>query len=227
MKSKLRLSHLCIFVLAIFTAGVGSMWTQTAPPTKMANDDNAELKVLFLDDQHDRGVESFVQRDENGKLAAGKSWPVQPMDVMEKHDHERRARVRQLLDAGSVKTGQDYWFAAMVFQHGDKPEDYLMAHVLSVVSANKGNRNGRWLAAASLDRYLLTVGQKQIYGTQFTSGKADASVQIDYDTGLLNDNLRAASCVIPYAQQHKQWMAFQSGGTAESTTLISCLMSAD
>lgn len=90
---------------------------------------------------------------------------------MEKHDRERRVRVHQLLDAGSVKTGQDYWFAALIFQHGEKPEDYLLAHALALTAAYKGNRNGRWLAAASLDRYLLSISRKQTYGTQFI-GKA-------------------------------------------------------
>ncbi len=228
MISKLRFSHFCVFSLVLFFLGVTSAVAQTSPPTKPANADNPELKTLFLDDQHDRGVEPFTTLDEHGKrVGPKKPWPVQPMETMEKRDRERRNRVHQLLDAGSVKTDQDYWFAALIFQHGEKPEDYLLAHVLALTAAYKGNRNGRWLAAASLDRYLLSISQKQVYGTQFT-GKAGDTVQADYGADLLDDTLRAASCVIPREMQHKQWLAFQSGQSADvNTTLISCVMGTD
>jgi|HubBroStandDraft_6_1064221.scaffolds.fasta_scaffold200610_2 hypothetical protein len=228
MKSKTRFSHLCALSLAVFVLGATSATTQSGPTPEPASDDNAELKTLFLDDQHDRGVDPFPEFDEHGKpVAARKSWPIQPMEKVEKYDRERRVRVHQLLDAGNVKTGQDYWFAAMIFQHGEKPRDYLLAHVLALTAAYKGNRNGRWLAAATLDRYLLSISQKQIYGTQFT-GKTGETVQADYDADALDDRLRATSCVIPREVQHKLWLAFQSGQSADAnTTLISCLMGAD
>src|ERR1700719_1334527 len=162
MKSTSRFSYLYALSLAVLVLGVTSASTQNSPTTKLANDDNAEIKTLFLNDQHDRGFDPFPEFDEHGKpVAARKSWPVQPMETMEKRDRERRVRVHQLLDAGNVKTGQDDWFAAMIFQHGEKPEDYLQAHVLALTAAYKGNRNARWLAAAALARYLLSVSQKQ------------------------------------------------------------------
>ena len=228
MKSKLYILHLCAISVAVFVLGTTSAMPQTSPPTKPADADNPELKALFLDDQHDRGVEPFTVFDEHGKpVGPQKTWPVQPMETMEKHDRERRMRVHQLLAAGSVRTGQDYFFAALIFQHGEIPEDYLLAHVLALTAAYKGNRNGRWLAAASLDRYLLAVSRQQIYGTQFT-GKAGDTVQADYDTDLLDDTLRATSCVIPRDVQHKQWLAFRSGQSADvNTTLISCVMGTD
>ena len=38
------------------------------------------------------------------------------------------------------------------------------------------HRWSRWLAAASKDRELMTLGKPQLYGTQFTSG-ADGKVE--------------------------------------------------
>ena len=228
MKSRMCILRLCAISVAVFGVGITSAAPQTKPPKKPANADNPELKTLFLDDQHDRGVEPFTAFDEHGKpVGPQKTWPVQPVETMEKRDRERKLRVRQLLAAGSVRTGQDYWFAALIFQHGEMPEDYLLAHVLALTAAYKGNRNGRWLAAASLDRYLLSISHKQIYGTQFT-GKAGDTVQADYDADLLHDTLRATSCVIPRDVQQKQWLAFRSGQSGDvNTTLISCVMGPD
>ena len=53
----------------------------------------------------------------------------------------------------------------MVFQHGNKPEDYLTAHVLATVAGFKGHGWGTWLSAASLDLFLLSVDRSQVLGT--------------------------------------------------------------
>ena len=73
---------------------------------------------------------------------------------LDKRDVERRNRVKRLLDSGAVRTGSDYWVAAMIFHHGSKPDDFLLAHVLACVAISK-EINSRWLAAATLDRFLL------------------------------------------------------------------------
>jgi hypothetical protein len=190
-------------------------------PTKFAN--NEELMKLFLDDQHDRGSEPIVKFDKDGKqLPPDKKWEPLSMSAMEKRDAERRVRVRHLLDAGSVRTGYDYWVAAMIFHHGSTPDDFLLAHVLACVGIVKGDVNSRWLAAATLDRYLLETKRKQIYGTQF-DGTPGAPVPDDYDKSLLNDNLRAALCVIPHEKRHQAYLAYMSGKPADlNTTLLSC-----
>jgi len=117
-------------------------------------------------------------------------------------DAARRARTRQLLDSGQLRTGDDFSEAAFVFQHGDKPTDFLLAHTLAVVAVAKGRSDASWIAAATLDRYLQTIGQPQIYGTQYkanwpvTAGKPDMSkaapTQEPYDRILVPDALRQA-----------------------------------
>lgn len=57
-------------------------------------------------------------------------------------DTRRREQVRQLISQGKVQTGEDYYYAAFIFQHGRKPSDYLYAHVLAVTAVNKGLHNG-------------------------------------------------------------------------------------
>jgi hypothetical protein len=117
-------------------------------------------------------------------------------------DATRRARTRQLLDSGALRSGDDYYEAAFVFQHGDKPADFLLAHTLAMVAVAKGRSDALWIASATLDRYLQNIGQPQIYGTQyksswdFVAGAPDMSkavtTQAPYDRSLVPDALREA-----------------------------------
>ena len=50
----------------------------------------------------------------------------------------RRAQIRSLLAAGAMKTGEDYYDAAFIFQHGEAADDYLFAHVLAMDAVVKG-----------------------------------------------------------------------------------------
>jgi len=106
---------------------------------------------------------------------------------IEKDDAARREQVRALLDRGELRAAEDFRLAAMVFQHGLAPRDYLFAHTLALVALAKGDRSASWIAAASLDRYLLSVGQPQIFGNQFGN---DGRIQEPLDRGLVSDALR-------------------------------------
>ena len=115
-------------------------------------------------------------------------------------DATRRARMRVLLAEDHVASGDDYEHAAFIFQHGDRPEDYLLAHALAVIATARGSRNGAWIAAASLDRYLTSVGKPQIYGTQFFPGTVGVAHE-PYARDILSDCVREASNVPPLRDQ--------------------------
>lgn len=66
---------------------------------------NEELRNLFEADQSDRV-----------------SAQLSP-DLLER-DRARRRRVVELLDAGAVETADDFFHAAMTFQHGEGLDDY-------------------------------------------------------------------------------------------------------
>lgn len=124
--------------------------------------------------------------------------------VLGKEDAARKARTRVLLDGGALNTADDYYQAAFIFQHGDAPEDFLMAHALAVAATAKGHPKGAWIAAASLDRYLQNIGQKQIYGTQYRTPEGGATTQDPYDRALVPDALRRALGVPNQADQDKR-----------------------
>ena len=105
-------------------------------------------------------------------------------------DRDRRSRTRALLATGALRTGADFEPAAFVFQHGALPADFLPAHTLAMVAVAKGRPSANWIAAATLDRYQQTIGQKQVYGTQY---RIDGPVtQEPYDRTLISDALRVA-----------------------------------
>jgi hypothetical protein len=127
-----------------------------------------------------------------------------------KSDAERRTRTRALLDTGALHAAADYRKAAFVFQHGDKPDDYLLAHTLALVAVTKGDQGASWIAAASLDRYLHAIHQPQIYGTQFVSPDPSAPMsQGAYNSALVPDALRTELGVPVMAAQVEQMKRLQ------------------
>ena len=139
-------------VSAAFAAGVAI--GQGALPATYAQapttQDNAELAKMYSEDQSDR-------RD-----AEKIGW-----EKVSQRDEQRKTRVTELYRTDSLKTGADYYHAAMILQHGGEPEDYLFAHELCVVAIGKGEDRGRWLAAASEDRFLMSINRPQRFGTQY------------------------------------------------------------
>ncbi len=165
------LTAAAFFLLSLGTSG------EAAEPM-----DSTELKGIYEADQKDR----------EGSVGAVDWTVVGPRDA------SRRKRVRELIDSGSLRTGKDYERAAMVFQHGDTPEDILFAHVLAVTALGKGGLSARWLAAASLDRYLHRLGQPQVFGTQFTNKDVSSKegwTMDPYNRQLLAPSLLEANCV--------------------------------
>src|SRR5579871_6085060 len=79
-------------------------------------------------------------------------------------DAERRKRVREMLDAGELKSAQDFLKASFIFQHGAEPDDYLLAHVLAMIAVAKGDANAKDMEAFTLDRYLQNIGKPIIFG---------------------------------------------------------------
>jgi hypothetical protein len=126
-------------------------------------------------------------------------------DKVARADEARRRRTKALLDTGALQSGDDFWHAAFIFQHGGTPDDYLLAHTLAVVAVARGNGKAPWIAAATLDRYLQSIGQKQIYGTQYqTPMSGGATPREPYNRTLISDALREAMRVPVQAEQEKR-----------------------
>ena len=131
-------------------------------------------------------------------------------------DRARREQTQKLLDSGRLSSDDDFYHAAFVFQHGEKPDDFMRAHALAMIAIARGRSDATWIGAATLDRYLQYSGRPQIYGTQFTR-PTTTFTQEPYQTGLLSDAVRKASNVPPLAAQENQRAAWDRRMPLEKT----------
>ena len=121
-----------------------------------------------------------------------------------KSDAVRREATRKLLKEDALHTGEDFTWAAFVFQHGSAPSDFLLAHTLAMIAVKKGYANAIWIAAATLDRYLQSMHQSQIYGTQFLTPEGRMTTQQPYDRSLVSDTVRRRLGVPIQSEQDEQ-----------------------
>jgi len=210
------------YLLCITAAGKGTLklnpaWNEASPvvletgsPSIAANRNpscthsigenatsNPEMKRIFDVDQKDRdpGV---------GKI----DWVV-----VGKADQERRQETRALLAKGDLHTGEDFERAAFVFQHGQTPDDYLLAHTLAMVAVARGKADALWIEAATLDRYLHSIEHPQIYGTQFGWKDDQPATQEPYNRELIGDALRQDLGVPQRAAQEERRKEIESERT--------------
>jgi uncharacterized protein (DUF1778 family) len=78
----------------------------------------------------------------------------------------RRDRVIEIVRAGELDRPIDYYHASMLLQHGDGVDDFLLAHVLATAAAFDGEKQGFFLSAATLDRFLTRLKRPQRFGSQ-------------------------------------------------------------
>lgn len=81
-------------------------------------------------------------------------------------DRQRRKRVTELNAAGCLTTGTDFALAAIVYQHGETPDDYLQAFHFAARAVQLGNTTLRGREAQAIDRWLVSTKHKQLFGSQ-------------------------------------------------------------
>lgn len=114
------------------------------------------IKILYDEDTEDR---NYINWNDERKVKE-----------LTKRDGERRKKVREIIKRKGLISGLDYHHASLIFQHGETPKDYKLAHELAEKAVSLGDETAKWLYAATLDRWLLSQGRAQKYGTQFKQG---------------------------------------------------------
>jgi cbb3-type cytochrome oxidase subunit 3 len=164
------------------------LWIAVVPaayssPAKAEETENAELAKMFAEDQAIR--DEISERGGWVKVKDDKAFLVR----WQTEDAVRLLATQKLLEAGTLKSGLDFYRAAFIFQHGQRSEDFLKAHHLAVIAISKGY-DARWISAATLDRYLQATGKRQIYGTQSRSNDVGEYVREPVEVGIVNDTER-------------------------------------
>lgn len=172
-----------------------------ALPESHGNAPSSEMSIIFRADQK--------ARDSAGPI----DWVT-----VTRADGQRREQTQALLDAGELSTAEDYFQAAFIFQHGETAQFHLKAHLLAMISVAKGKSDALWIASASLDRYLQSIGKAQVLGTQFVTTSGNAITQEPFDRTLASDALRTSLGVPSLAEQEKRREALEKGHATQTTS---------
>lgn len=163
------------FILLIIFLNIGCTKAQI---------NNAELQKMRDDDQAARMDETT-------------DWLK-----VSKEDSIREKRVYQLLASNLVLTATDYENAALIFQHGDDSISYKMAVKMMEKAVEIDPNIDKWLLAAATDRYLVSIGKPQIYGTQYYKETREGPfIMNDLDTTKITDEERRKFNVPTLAEQ--------------------------
>ena len=129
--------------------------------------DPAVGKVVLSGSPHpavSKRMRVIFDKDQEARMVEDIDW-----EVLNRKDTTRRVEVLGYLEQGQLSTGEDLYYAAFIFQHGNCPEHYQLANRLAEKAVLLDYNDARWIYAATLDRYLLSQDKKQKFGTQYTS----------------------------------------------------------
>ncbi|MDQ2832791.1 MAG: hypothetical protein M3Y50_03425 [Acidobacteriota bacterium] len=177
-------------LIALLLVPLGRAQTSTAAAVQS---DNTDLTHLFDEDQRVRQPKPL--------------GPDEPK--ITRTDADRLALVKQMLANEQLHTSADYFHAALVLQHSRSSADYLIAHTLAVLCATDHNATCLWLSAATLDRYLQSINQPQIYGTQYLHFNQPSVTQQPYAANVISDSIRSKLGVPTLKEQAEQLTTYQ------------------
>lgn len=114
---------------------------------------NQELEIMYEEDKKQRENCDFENREQ--------------VEELDKDTKLRILKTKKLLPDLDTSEIWNCHYVAYLLQHGEGSEDYKLAHDYAEKAVKLGSKATRWLYAATLDRWLVSLGKKQKYGTQF------------------------------------------------------------
>lgn len=112
---------------------------------------NIALENLYFEDKKEREAATTQER----------------IDTLETNTKNRLKQLDQLIPRVDTKEIWNCHYIAYLLQHGNCPEDFRLAHEYAKKAVDMGSCVTKWLYAATLDRYLISIGRLQKYGTQY------------------------------------------------------------
>jgi hypothetical protein len=136
----------CLLLVLTFNA-------HSAPaPTKPHFPDNPRLVTLYQEDQDDRHGFPDTKRT---------------YEEINQRDEARRQEILALLARGKLRTSQDYFYSAVIFNHGQTNDHYRTAASLAWIAATLDPKpKYLYETASTWDRMMLKRGKPQWYGVQ-------------------------------------------------------------
>lgn len=179
-------------------------YSSTTTPSRLMKSIIASIAIVMLSylsllaqTSDNPEIQRMYDEDQSARKVANINWTE-----LNKADALRRKRVDELLDSSKVRTGQDFYRSAMIFQHGIDTLASAKAIQLMRQALVLDTTVNRWLLAAAIDRHLMRKGMPQIYGTQYVMmGQNGKWQRYQIDTTKVTDRERQAHHVETLAEQ--------------------------
>lgn len=110
-------------------------------------------------------IQRIVDDDQRARKGPMPQTPAEWAPI-EEADRRRRMRVGEIFGEGCMTTAKDFANAALVYQHGDRPEHYLQAFFWASRAVALGDPSQKDMMALAIDRYLINTGKRQLFGSQ-------------------------------------------------------------
>jgi hypothetical protein len=152
-------------VLSVLTLGCSTVPSRAthatgggAPPIP-CNTDEARQKARSDE------LQQIVNMDQEDRQNWQQMAPAQIVEVA-KRDLARRMRIGEIFGEGCISSAADYAAAALVFQHGDRPDHSYQTFLWSKRGVELGDAKQKRLMALGLDRYLVNMKKRQLFASQ-------------------------------------------------------------
>lgn len=139
---------------------------------------------------------------------SSKNWDIatiKELSWLKRRDRKRKRAVLFLNDLDSIKTALDYHHASYILQHGETLRDFALAHEFAKKAVELGDESAKWLFAATLDRYFLSIGKPQKYGTQFQVNRDGEYELVEPIDVTVTDEERARYNVPPLSEAVRRY----------------------
>lgn len=156
-----------------------------------------ELKNLVDADQKEREDWDNLSDDEKLKML--------------ERDLIRRKRVGEILGEGCFKTPEDYAAASLIYQHGDAPDHYYQAFIWANRAVDLGDEKQKNLVALTIDRYLVSIGKKQLFGSQAFAEQAQECFCLEQVEESFPDAIRTDYTGLSLVNRYEWLAAINSG----------------
>lgn len=175
-------------------------WSTTpscADHPEIQEERSQELQRLKEADQREReGFEQFSEAQ----------W-----QQLWENDLIRRKRVGEILAEGCFHVAKDYMAASLIYQHGDVPDHYYQAFIWANRAVELGDEDAKHFVALTIDRYLVSIGKKQLFGSQAYVDHIGGCFCLQPIEKSFTDTIRK-DYLFPSLQEMYQWLASVNEG---------------
>ncbi|GIK71453.1 MAG: hypothetical protein BroJett021_04410 [Chloroflexota bacterium] len=136
-------------MLLLIAGGTGVLVANLSAPPALPPGDlsaNEQIRYMYETDQRDRLALRFLQ--------------------LNQRDQARAQQILELHQQKMIRTPADLYQSAMILQHGTTPDHYELAYLFAKEADEAGFEGAEGLWKAAYDRWMLSIGESQMYGTQ-------------------------------------------------------------